>query len=54
MAFLTTFPSMLTSVIKIFYYFIIVNKYKRKIYTMRFLGLFNSMLAKKSWYRPQI
>ncbi len=53
-AFVKTFPTIVTSVFKIFYYFITVNKYKKKIYTMRFLGLFNSMLAKKSWYRPQI
>jgi len=53
-AFLTTFPLMITYSIKFFYYFIVVNKYKKKIYSMRFLGLFNSMLGKKSWYRPEV
>jgi N-acetylglucosaminyl-diphospho-decaprenol L-rhamnosyltransferase len=53
-AFLTTFPTMLTAIIKIFYYLIVFNEYKRKIYTMRFLGLSNSMLGKNSWYRPQV
>jgi len=53
-AYLITFPILLTSIIKIFYYLITLNKNKRKIYTMRFLGLLNSMLDKKSWYRPQV
>ena len=53
-AFLTSLPTMITSIIKSFYYFITVNNYKKKIYTMRFLGLINAMLGKKSWYRPQV
>ena len=53
-AFLKTFPTLLSSIAKIIYYFMTFNEYKRKIYTMRFLGLLNSMFAKKSWYRPQV
>ena len=53
-AFRETFPSMIGSIVKFFYYSFIGNKYKKKIYIMRFLGLFNSMLGKKSWYRPDI
>jgi len=53
-AFLKTFPTMITSIIKYLYYFITLNQYRRKIYIMRFLGLLNSMLGKKSWYRPEI
>ena len=53
-AFLSTFPTLLTSIIKLLYYFITFNKYKKKIYIMRFLGLINSMLGKKSLHRPQI
>ena len=40
--------------IKFFYYLITFNNYKRKIYYMRLSGLFNSMIGKKSFYRPKI
>ena len=53
-AFLVTFPKLITSAIKFIFYFIFVNEYKKKIYIMRFLGLFNSMIGKKSFYRPKI
>jgi N-acetylglucosaminyl-diphospho-decaprenol L-rhamnosyltransferase len=53
-AFLTTFPTLLTSIVKIFYYFIVINRYKKKIYIMRFLGLLNSILCRKSNYRPKV
>jgi len=53
-AFLRSIPTLTTSIIKFFYYFVALNKFKKKIYMMRFLGLANSMLGKKSWYRPQI
>ena len=53
-AFLSTFPTLLSSVIKLLYYLVTNNKFKKKIYTMRFLGLLNSMLGKKSWYRPRL
>ena len=48
------FPTLISSLVKILFYFIIQNKFKKKIYTMRFLGLLNSMFGKKSWYRPKI
>ena len=53
-ALLKSLPTLITSIIKFFYYFLIFNKFKRKIYIMRFLGLINSMFGKKSWYRPQV
>ena len=53
-ALLKSLPTLITSIIKFFYYFLICNKFKRKIYVMRFLGLINSMFGKKSWYRPQV
>ena len=53
-ALLKSIPTLITSIIKFFYYFLICNKFKRKIYVMRFLGLINSMFGKKSWYRPQV
>ena len=54
MALLIVFPSIITSMIKFFYYFATNNKFKKKIYIMRFLGLLNSIFGKKSWYRPKI
>ena len=53
-AFLKSLPILITSAINFFYYFVINNKIKKKIYIMRFLGLLNSMLCKKSWYRPKV
>ena len=53
-ALLISFPIIFSSLIKISYYFLTFDAYKKKIYTMRFLGLFNSILDRKSWYRPQI
>ena len=53
-ALLIGLPTLIASMINFFYYFATHNKFKKKIYIMRFLGLFNSMIGKKSWYRPQI
>ena len=53
-AILINLPTLITSIIKFFYYFVTHNKFKKKIYIMRFLGLLNSMFGKKSWYRPQV
>jgi N-acetylglucosaminyl-diphospho-decaprenol L-rhamnosyltransferase len=47
-------PSLITSLFKFFFYLLTCNKFKKKIYTMRFLGLLNSIFGKKSWYRPKI
>jgi len=53
-ALLISLPTLITSVFKLFYYFLTRNTFKKKIYLMRFLGLFNSILGKNSWYRPKI
>jgi len=53
-AFFKSLPTLITSVLKFFYYFITRNTFKKKIYLMRFLGLLNSIFGKKSWYRPKI
>lgn len=39
---------------KIILYSVIRNDIKKKIYLMRFLGIVNSLLGKKSYYRPKI
>jgi len=43
-----------SSLVKIIFYSLIFNKRKRKIYFQRFSGLLNSIVGKKSWYRPKI
>jgi GT2 family glycosyltransferase len=40
--------------VKSFFYFILLNKIKSKIYFQRMSGLFNSIIGKKSWYRPKV
>tara|TARA_B110000027_G_scaffold91227_1_gene96489 strand:+ start:4121 stop:4981 length:861 start_codon:yes stop_codon:yes gene_type:complete len=53
-AFCKIVPTMFSSAIKFFYYFLTKNKHKKKIYKMRFLGILNSMLGKESWFRPNV
>ena len=43
-----------SSLIKMIFFTIIFESKKRKIYFQRFSGLFNSIIGKKSWYRPKI
>lgn len=52
-AYLKTLPNFFSAFLKYLIYFIIFNK-KRLIYKMRFLGLLNSYLGKKSFYRPKL
>ena len=51
-AFFLIMPKLLSSIIKTIFYFVTFNKTKRDIYFCRFSGIFNSILGKKSWYRP--
>ena len=44
----------ISSLLKTIFYTFIFNKKKRKIYFQRFSGLTNSIIGKKSWYRPKI
>ena len=53
-AFLSIIPKLLSSVIKIIFYSLIMNKKKKLIYFQRFSGIINSILGKPSWYRPSI
>ena len=43
-----------SALIKVVIYSIFVNEIKKKIYFQRLSGLFNSIIGKKSWYRPNI
>ena len=46
--------NLISSLFKICFYTLVLNNKKRKIYSQRFSGLYNSMIGKKSWYRPKI
>ena len=54
LAFIIIFPKLLSSIIKTTFYFLIFNKKKRDIYFCRLSGIFNSIIGKKSWYRPAL
>ena len=46
--------NLLSAKIKYLYYLITFNNHKKKIYQMRISGLLNSMIGKKSFYRPKL
>ena len=46
--------NLFSAIIKFFFYLIIFNNYKRKIYQMRLSGLLNSMIGKKSFFRAKL
>ena len=47
-------PKLLSSFIKFIFYLLIFQKFKSDIYKHRVFGIINSVLLKKSWYRPKI
>jgi len=49
-----TYKKLITSIIKYLFFTLTFNSIKKKIYLMRFSGLYNSIIGKKSWYRPKI
>ena len=53
-AFLKISPKLLSSLIKFIFYLLIFQKFKSDIYKHRVFGIINSVLLKKSWYRPSI
>ena len=54
LALIIILPKLLSSFFKIFVYMLILNKEKHSIYVCRLSGIFNSIIGKKSWYRPSI
>ncbi len=52
LALIVMFPKLISSIIKSFFYLVIFDKEKRNIYHCRLSGILNSILGKKSWYRP--
>ena len=53
-AFIKIFPKLISSIVKIFFYTLTLNKNKKAIYMQRFSGIFNSITGKSSWYRPKV
>ncbi len=53
-ALISIFHNLISAKIKFFYFLIIFNSQKRKIYQMRLSGLLNSMFGNKSFYRPKL
>ena len=51
-ALIKIFPKFFSSLFKFIFYLIIFKKNKSDIYKYRLLGIINSVLLKKSWYRP--
>jgi len=51
MAFLKISLNLFSAIIKFLINLVTFNHHKKKIYQMRILGIFNSILGKKSWYR---
>ena len=47
-------PKMISSLIKVIFFTITFNKKKRDIYYFRLNGIINSVIGKKSWYRPSL
>ena len=53
-AMIKIFPKLSSSFIKFIFFLITFRKYKSEIYKHRLLGIINSVLLKKSWYRPKL
>ena len=53
-ALIIIFPKFFSAIFKFVYYSITMNSNKKDIYFCRMSGIFNSILGKKSWYRPSL
>ena len=54
LALMIILPKFFSSLLKIIFFQLIFNKEKRDIYFCRMSGILNSILGKKSWYRPSL
>ena len=54
LAFVIMFPKLFSAFFKTLFYMVIFNKKKRDIYFCRLSGILNSLIGKKSWYRPAL
>ena len=53
-ALLLIIPKLISSILKFLFFTTIQKQKKKQIYLQRFSGLINSILGKRSWYRPKI
>ena len=53
-AYVKILPKMISAFLKFIFFSLINNKKKRDIYFARFNGSLNSIIGKKSWFRPKI
>ncbi len=54
LAFFKIFPKLISSTFKYLFFLIFFNKKKKIIYLYRLKGIINSIIGKKSWYRPTL
>ncbi len=54
LALLKILPKFISAFIKVLIYSIMKNKKKKDIYYHRLSGIFNSIIGKKSWFRPSL
>ena len=54
LALIIIFPKFFSSLIKMLFYLITLNKNKKDIYYCRLSGILNSIVGNKSWYRPSL
>ena len=47
-------PKFISAILKVIIYSLLINKKKRDIYYCRLSGIFNSIIGKRSWYRPSL
>ncbi len=51
---LIIFPKLISALSKVVFYQLTFNNKKKNIYFCRMSGIINSMIGKKSWYRPSL
>jgi len=54
LAFIIIFPKLFSIIFKILIFTLLQQKQQKEIYICRLSGIFNSLLGKKSWYRPKL
>ena len=52
-AIVKTFHNLVSALFKYIFYSLLLNNHKKNIYKMRFFGLYNSIIGKKSFLRPE-
>tara|TARA_B110000438_G_C15761734_1_gene627624 strand:- start:624 stop:1463 length:840 start_codon:yes stop_codon:yes gene_type:complete len=53
-SFFIILPKLISAILKMFLHLFFNNKEKKKIYYQRYSGIINSLMGKKSWYRPKV